>query len=261
MKIDCHLHTTFSCDSSIDPNVIVEKAVERHYTILAITDHYDLHPLDRTKHGLPDLERYATVMDGLQNAYDGKLTLIRGIEFSEPHRYPNEFSALLSDYPPEFIIASLHRMPDTREVSVYPMLPLTDKDIFEYYEEHIAMTGVAGIHCIGHLGIYERYGTTPCDKTTYYPVIDTIFAQMIANDIALEVNFSGLRKSLRSIIPDPVILARYREQGGRLLTLGSDSHQMSDFDTPYDKAIDLIRECGFNELFYRQKNTWKSITI
>lgn len=261
MKIDCHLHTTFSCDSSIIPEILVDTAVERGYTALAITDHYDLHPLDRSKHGLPDLPRYAEVIDALSMKYSDSITLIRGIEFSEPHRYPDEFSALLSDYPPEFIIASLHRMPDTREVSVYPMLPLTDKDIFEYYEEHIAMTTVAGIHCIGHFGIYERYGASPCDKTAYYSIIDTVFEQMIANDIALEVNFSGLRKSLRSVIPDPVILARYRKCGGRLLTLGSDSHQMSDFDTPYEKAIDLIRECGFNELFYRQKNTWKSITI
>lgn len=261
MKIDCHLHTTFSCDSSIKPEIIVDTAVEKGYTALAITDHYDLHPLDRSKHGLPDLPRYKDVIDALCMKYADYIALIRGIEFSEPHRYPDEFSALLTEHAPEFIIASLHRMPDTREVSVFPMLSLTDDDIREYYEEHVAMTTVDGIHCIGHLGIFERYGTLPCDKTKYFPVIDKIFAQMIANGIALEVNFSGLRKSLRSIIPDPSVLKRYRECGGRLLTLGSDSHQMSDFDTPYETAVELIRECGFNELFYRQKNTWKSIPI
>ncbi len=260
MKTDQHIHSRFSCDSSIDPEELVVKALDNNYRAIAFTDHYDLHPIDRSKNGLPDMKAFRTTVTSLREKHDKRLSITCGIEFSEPHRYPDELAALIRDHAPDVLIASLHRMPDTREISVAPMLPLTDDDLRSYYTENLAMVQIPGVTILGHLGIFERYGSVLRNKRPFLAVIDEIFDTLIAREIALEVNYSGLRKPIKSIIPEPALLQRYYERGGRLLTIGSDAHQINDFNVPYEEAVRIVRSCGFSECYYFDKK-WIAVPL
>jgi len=45
--------------------------------------------------------------------------------------------------------------------------------------------------------------------------------------------------------PKPEFLRRYRELGGEIITIGSDSHNCKDVGSDYDKAADLLRSLGY----------------
>ena len=41
------------------------------------------------------------------------------------------------------------------------------------------------------------------------------------------------------------VLKRYRELGGEVITVGSDAHDPSHIADYFDRAYDVLKECGF----------------
>jgi histidinol phosphatase-like PHP family hydrolase len=54
-----------------------------------------------------------------------------------------------------------------------------------------------------------------------------------------------LRKVTKQIIPHLEVLELYASEGGKLISLGSDSHQVSDFDDNYEKTWAILKDNGF----------------
>ena len=77
--------------------------------------------------------------------------------------------------------------------------------------------------------------------------IDQIFRLLIQKDKALEVNTSGLRQKIGRTLPDLPLLRRYRELGGRLVTLGSDAHCTEDLGKGIDEGMETLKAAGFTE--------------
>ena len=48
--------------------------------------------------------------------------------------------------------------------------------------------------------------------------------------------------------PNIDIVKRYKELGGKIITLGSDAHKVCDLTSNFDKATDILEQCGFDEL-------------
>ncbi|MDZ4122308.1 MAG: hypothetical protein U1C33_07785, partial [Candidatus Cloacimonadaceae bacterium] len=56
------------------------------------------------------------------------------------------------------------------------------------------------------------------------------------------LNFSCYRKLYQRLLPDAHILDLYQQMGGRLVSIGSDSHQISHFDDFYHHAQNEIKQ-------------------
>ena len=95
-----------------------------------------------------------------------------------------------------------------------------------------------------------RYGGYP-EKTVSYDEfreeLEAILDLLIEKGKGLEVNSSGYRYGLDSPHPNLAILKRYREKGGRIVTLGSDAHQTDQLGAGLAEAAELLREAGFSE--------------
>jgi histidinol-phosphatase (PHP family) len=77
-------------------------------------------------------------------------------------------------------------------------------------------------------------------------------AAMIESGTALEVNASGLRQLPRETYPSAAIVARYRELGGRHVTIGSDAHRTEWFAYGLRKAYCQAAGAGFEALAFRR---------
>ncbi|WP_242976977.1 histidinol-phosphatase HisJ family protein [Lacrimispora celerecrescens] len=80
---------------------------------------------------------------------------------------------------------------------------------------------------LGHLDMikrYDTYGDYPDSKIM--DVVDKILRCVIADGKGIEVNTSSFRYGLKDLTPSTEILKRYLQLGGRILTIGSDSHKM-----------------------------------
>lgn len=45
--------------------------------------------------------------------------------------------------------------------------------------------------------------------------------------------------------PCTAILKRYRELGGEIITVGSDAHKSCDIASDFDRAREILSDCGF----------------
>lgn len=76
---------------------------------------------------------------------------------------------------------------------------------------------------------------------------------LIKNEIALEVNTGGYKYGLGEPNPCADILKRYKELGGKLLTIGSDAHDPAYLAYEFSRLRELLISCGFSSYYIFKK--------
>ena len=100
---------------------------------------------------------------------------------------------------------------------------------------------------LGHLDMIKRY-----DEQGVYPdetcmdVIDAILKLAIEKGKGIELNTSYHRYGLADSTPSHMILKRYRELGGLIVTIGSDSHDAAQVGAYIEEGKQVLRACGFS---------------
>lgn len=242
-KCDYHLHGEFSADSHVCARELVEKAIRLGYTEIAFTEHLDLLPWEVAEWGIPAIARYKTQISRLQQEFP-QLSILWGIEVGDYQLVRNYADCLLDLYRFDLVLGSVHFLSDRTNVSVPLTAPLSLAQRRDYYEQNLDLVSTCEIDVLAHLGVYKRYYPELVDESPFLSIIQEIFARMIARNIALEVNYSSLRKNYPSIIPEPLLLSLYHNLGGKLFTIGSDSHHINQFDDFYAAVPLEIRKLG-----------------
>ncbi|HLV10785.1 MAG TPA: PHP domain-containing protein [Halanaerobiales bacterium] len=142
--------------------------------------------------------------------------------------------------PYDFILGSVHFWIDNMFPSqmVENNFPV-DIAFERYWEEVYKAVECGGFDAIAHIDFPKRY----YKKSILSEVqMRDIFKVMVANNIALEINTSSLRKGLKESMPDKDFLKLYKDTGGIKVTLGSDAHRVKDLASGYNYARAIIME-------------------
>lgn len=269
MRTDYHVHTEFSGDSDYPMEKVVQDAIALGLDELCFTDHVD-YGIKRDwddpagilyckggpgePESLPlanvDYPRYEQRIRELQGRYAGRIALKFGMEFGvQTHTIP-QYQKLFARYPFDFIILSVHQVEDQEFWTQDFQTGRTQKEYIErYYAELLAL--VRQYHdysVLGHLDLIARYdpaGSYPFEAIK--PILTEILQTVIADGKGIEVNTSSHRYGLADLTPARDILRLYRELGGRILTIGSDSHKPSHLGAYIDQTKQELRELGFTE--------------
>ena len=249
--IDCHTHTTHSPDGTASMATMLRSAQALGLAGITFTEHVEWYPGDEA-YGYLDLDAYFAELESTRACCANGTRILSGVELGNPHDFPEEAAALLTRYPFDLVIGSVHWLDN---------LPGWKPPIFEqgleatyqrYFEEVVKMVGVADFDILGHLDLVRRDSwdlfseVLPLDR--YATMIDTILEQLVASGRGLEINTSGLRKGMAEPVPGLRILQRYRELGGETLVLGSDGHRPEHIGWRFDTARDLARAAGFERV-------------
>jgi histidinol-phosphatase (PHP family) len=248
---DYHLHSSFSPDSQQSITSICELAIERGIGEIAITDHSDFISFD------PGADYYEpdAFFDELEKAreqFDGQLTIRAGVEIGEPHRFPQRTDELLDAYPFDFVIGSLHWVGSDLILSSGYFEGRDVEDAYRsYYDEMLEMVKVGRFDIVGHIDVGKRYGY---DVHGFYDVspheeeLREIFRVLVDRGKGIEINQGSLRRKVKEAAPNLVGLQWYREEGGEVLTLGSDGHKPADIGYCLTSAIEMAKVAGFNHV-------------
>ena len=131
----------------------------------------------------------------------------------------------------------------------FSAISVEDLDGFvkQYFRDIITTINTLDFDVLAHLTCPERYIAKyrdDLDMTIYSNQITEILKLIIEKNIALEIN------TQKELIPDEWILKLYKELGGHLVTLGSDSHTSGSMCNNFDKAIEVLRKYGFDGYYY-----------
>ena len=76
-------------------------------------------------------------------------------------------------------------------------------------------------------------------------MITPILQELIRRNKCLEVNTAGLKYGLGHPNPEEDVLRRYRELGGRRITIGSDAHKPEHIAWEFQKTEKILLNLGF----------------
>ena len=93
---------------------------------------------------------------------------------------------------------------------------------------------------------YDPAGPFPTERNR--DIIAAILEQVIADGKGIEANTSGYRYGMGDLSPATDIIQLYRDLGGTVITVGSDSHRPEHLGSRVRETYDLLRSIGFRSI-------------
>lgn len=251
---DCHLHSSYSGDSDTPMEQMILQGIARGLTTMCFTEHNDFeYPITPdTPEGMFVLNTDSYLYDLIKyrEKYADQIKILFGVELGLQPEVLRQNAIYAKSYDFDFIIGSAHicHGKDPYYSTFYE--GRNDEEAYrEYFEctlENIKK--FSNFDVLGHLDYVVRYGKT-MDKeysyAKYKDILDKILEVLIEKGKGLEINTGGFKKGMRDLHPCIDILKRYREMGGEIITIGSDSHTTEHISVHFGRAYDVLKECGF----------------
>ncbi|MBT2214783.1 histidinol-phosphatase HisJ family protein [Virgibacillus dakarensis] len=259
---DYHVHSTFSADCDTPMEESIKKAIEIGLKEICFTDHIDYDYPDRSIIFDLDLAQYNRKLTKLQEKYAKQITIKKGVEIGVQPHLLSRYSQLTASETFDFVICSMHT---TNKQDLHSGEFFTDKSVDEaytaYYNELLyCVKHYKQYQVLGHLDLVKRYTRERATKG-FREVIAEIFKVIIPEGKGIELNTSGVRYGLESGMPSADILKVYKELGGEIITLGSDSHTSRTIAFQFNDALALLQTLGFRYITTFEKGKAKQHPI
>lgn len=260
-RADYHVHTSFSDDSKCPMEQMVERAIELNLDELAFTEHVDY----GVKTDLNcDYQNYFRKLAEMQTRYAGQLTIKTGIEFGVQTHTAEQFRQDFVTYPFDFVILSNHQIGDKEFWNYDYQKGKSQQEYQENYYKAIyqVMQVYKDYSVLGHLDMikrYDTYGDYPDEKILSY--VEPILRLAIEDGKGIEVNTSSFKYGLKDLMPSRSILHLYRELGGSILTIGSDTHETTHLYDHIDFVREELKKIGFAQFctFRHMEPVWHTL--
>ncbi len=250
MFADYHMHTSFSDDSDYPMEDCVRRAIELGLEEICFTEHTDFGTKDASTNC--DAKAYYKEWRRCRALYADRICLKFGMEFGMQTGTVGEFQQLFNRYPFDFIILSCHQVDNQFFYIQQFQQGRTQQEYNErYYEEILKVVQqYDDFSILGHLDMIKRY-----DKQGEYPFakVKDILAEILKLTIqkgkGIEVNTSCYRYGLPDLTPSHDILELYRDLGGEIITIGSDSHSRVQLGVKIREVQEELAQIGFKHLY------------
>jgi histidinol-phosphatase (PHP family) len=259
LPLDAHVHTDLSPDSDVPIDAYASQALERGIAEIAITDHVDFEPGTPAYAFTTFAQRERVVREAADRWADRGVAIRFGVEITWDRRWADHIREHLARHDYDFIIGSVHVYADS------PYAPGNVRgwvhgrplaEVIRPYFEDVEAAARSGLFdALGHLDFVKRYlvpHVTPDELARAPELYEPILRALVDSGTILEVNTSGLRQAANETYPSAAIVARYRELGGRSVTVGSDAHRADAFAWGLADGYEIGAAAGFSSLAFRR---------
>ena len=249
MLSDYHVHSKISFDSKEEPQLIVEKAITLGMSQICLTEHQDYHWPVPDEIPLIDFNQYNSTINVLRNNYGHQIDILKGVELGLTPGNAALCEQLMECEHFDFIIGSCHIVDNMDPYYSAFWENKTERDAFELYFK-TTLEGLRDFHqidALGHLDYIVRYSPSKGAEYSvndYRDMIDEILKFIIEKDIKLEINTANITKGFQFPNPHTDIIKRYKELGGKYITVGSDAHVVTHIGQHFETAQNIAEQLG-----------------
>ena len=248
--IDMHTHSDNSFDGHHSCVLLCEGALDNGGRGIAITDHCDIDAKDYDFRAF-SINQYVQSYTA-KKAFEGKLLVMQGIELGQGIYEKEKSLDILNAFNYDFVLGAIHNLKDTPDFYYLDYSKNDVNDLLKcYFEAVLELVEWDMTDSLAHLTYPLRYicgrDNIEVDLSKYCEIIDAIFETLIKNEKSLELNVSGLYSEIGDTLPTEALIKRYYDLGGRLITVGSDSHYYDKVCVGIEKGYDILKRCGFRE--------------
>ena len=252
MLFDSHIHTEFSADSEMKAQAALAAAAQQGLG-LVFTEHLDADYI--SKDGRSFTFNPQDYWQAYSQLRSGELRL--GVEVGMRESTRAVSAAFIRQVPFDMVICSQHLVDD---IDIYYPDYYAGKDKQTAYSRYLQqMAANLRAHSfadtLGHIDYICRYAPYE-DRELHYQEfageIDAVLKTAVSTDTALEINTRRLeaKEALANLRP---IYERYRELGGRFVTLGSDAHTVTAVGAHLQLACDFAESLGLTPVSFQHR--------
>ncbi|MFI6812322.1 PHP domain-containing protein [Nonomuraea sp. NPDC050328] len=260
LPADSHVHSQWSWDALAGSmEATCERAVRLGLPALAFTEHADFTPwvlgpgerlpdawLPLVREGVLtppelDLDGYRACLTRCRERFP-RLTILSGVELSEPHHHAGRSSRLLRSGRFERVLASVHSLPVgggfTEVSALYGERPASAV-VRDYLAETLRLIeGFDDFEVLAHLDYPARsWPGQAFAAAAFEEEFREVLRALARAGKALEVN---------TRVPlGPEVLRWWREEGGRAVTFASDAHEPERLAHGFGVAAAMAESAGF----------------
>lgn len=247
---DYHVHTNFSLDCDVPMELQCRAAIEAGIMEIAFTEHVDHDECDEDSRAHYDYAGYGAEIERCKSLFGDRLTILKAAEIDWNHSITDAVSAFLEDHFYDFIIGSVHNL-DHVYVGHGTLESFGGaRQMYDDYldqVEGLVDTGFPSV--IGHLDLPRRYhhiSMLEVDAGHFETRLRKIFRLAADREVGFELNTSGIRRGNGVTFPEPSVIQWFVEEGGKILTIGSDSHHATDTGHSIRSTQERLVELGID---------------
>jgi len=249
MFFDSHVHTELSFDSKMKIEDAINKAESLGLGIIT-TEHYDY---DEIESGIipVDCEKYFNEY----SKYRGdKLRL--GIEIGMTAQTVDTNRNLCQSYDFDFILGAVHISQGKEIYKECASGRQVDLKIEDYLLDNIEMVEQNPyIQSLAHIDYISRYGSRKDvngEYRDYAKLYDRLFEALLDNNCLIEVNSRRFIDNSDCYKYLYTIYARYREMGGKYVTVGSDAHFPDWIGANFKNVMKLVSCIDLEPVYFAE---------
>lgn len=255
---DYHIHCDNSpdCHESLDSMCLA--ACEKGMKEIMFTDHFEFYTTpNRSKiFTMEYLDKCFKRISEARNRYEDDIFIGYGVEFGQPHLQLKEAECILSDYPFDLVLASVHKI-DDKELKFLDCRDTANQSLLDRYLDNVyEMVCSCDFDVLAHIDLVKRYfcSTGHSIRIEERPeMVDKILSKLAERKKGLEINTSGLRQGVKEALPGKNIVTRFFELGGRIVTFGSDAHVKEDIGADFSAVSDFVPD-DYELVSFRKRN-------
>lgn len=251
---DYHLHSDFSGDSKTPMEKMIQRGMELGMKNMCFTEHMDMDYVyvQPEEAGMFELNTDSYLFDLIKyrEKYADKINVCFGVELGVQPHISKELAKYVKEHDFDFVIASSHLC--NRKDPYFPGF-YEGREEEEAYREYLTsildnLKKISNFNVYGHLDYVVRYGPNKDKNYTYEKykdILDQILSWLVDHEKGIEINTGGIGYGLKELNPCTNIVKRYRELGGEIITIGSDAHNPDRIGEGFERAENILKECGF----------------
>lgn len=261
--IDSHSHTLYSKHAVGSVDELVYASIEAGVTVLTITDHAPFMVDSDNRLLESELEQYFTDIDKARLAYRGEITLLSGLELDYMPGTESYTRELLTRYPLDFAIGSIHYVTLEHEpmAKVWELPKLAGEPFLQRYFDSLKGLLESGLFdAVGHADNLLR-GIPEAQFLRYF---EPLLGTLVHSKIAWELNASGLRKTTLDPMSGQQVNGLWSYPSCALLaqlidlnvpfTIGSDAHDPRYAGAGIAELMQTLAPLGLQRLsYFRQR--------
>ena len=265
MYFDQHLHSHHSADGRDSIEQMADGARSAGCSGITITDHCNF-KFEKEKELYTPLKNCYDEFLSLREKYDKDFFLGFGVEIGQGGEKVKEANEAAAWFPYDVVLGSVHSVLGKSDYCTWKgICPDPVKEMEVYLSQELNIIEKTDFDILTHLTYPWRYFEKSSDfpkAEEFTDITNEIFKALIKKGRALEINISGLCRTPNfNIMPTLPMVKRYRELGGELVTLGTDSHVNEQCGHHMKEGSDFLKEAGFKYLAHYRERKPRMISL
>lgn len=256
---DSHMHTPLCRHAVGAPYEYATAAWRQRLGGIIMTCHNPMPPAytHRGRMRVEELPQYIAMVGEARAKWAGKVDVLLGLEcdyLPGLDGMDDWLRETLSSAEFHYILGSIHpHIADYREA-------FYRGDAFAFqklYFEHLAVAAETGLFdCLAHPDLVKNITASDWDVSRLLDYIRRSLDRIARTGVAMELNTSGLTKTVSETNPGPLILAEMHARGIPVV-LGSDAHKPERVGESFPEALRMLQEIGYTaiSLFQHRKRS------